>query len=246
MASNNGSAAASLLDVAIRAAVQAGAPRRTVAATAAAVASVVMVELRGSAGARGDASATPSASQKRRLKRKKKAEKEKVALSPSDPHSKEHDASQGECVGDASAPEFTSMPATLTLSSVDEQTPALSPLSEVMSPTMCQHCGQDFPSRKKLFLHLKETGHGKFFAPSCVGDVEAGSSLSAGSFYSQANTSQLSAALADQANGINESSPGGGSASPARSSIPARVVSEAPSYGPLPANQKGPKGRGRQ
>ena len=73
MASDGGlPAALSIVDVAVRAAVLSGAPRRTVAATAAAVASVVMVELRGRVGARGDAIATLSASQKRRLKHKKK------------------------------------------------------------------------------------------------------------------------------------------------------------------------------
>ena len=74
MASDGGFVAASLVDVAVRAAVLAGAPRRTVAATAAAVATAVMVALRLGAGAGGGAAAAPpSASQARRAKRKKKA-----------------------------------------------------------------------------------------------------------------------------------------------------------------------------
>mmetsp|Transcript_77040 Transcript_77040/g.133306 ORF Transcript_77040/g.133306 Transcript_77040/m.133306 type:complete len:196 (+) Transcript_77040:78-665(+) len=84
MASDGGlPAAMSLVDVAVRAAVLAGAPRRTVAATAAAVASVVMAELRGVASARGETSCPPSVSKRRRMKRKKQAEKKKLATSAS-------------------------------------------------------------------------------------------------------------------------------------------------------------------
>ena len=82
MASDGGFAAASLLEVAVRAAVQAGAPRRTVAATAAAVASVVMAGQRSGDGDRGGASAPPSASQRRRNKRKKKAAKAAKQAAP--------------------------------------------------------------------------------------------------------------------------------------------------------------------
>ena len=80
MESNGGLGASALLAEAIRAAVHAGAPRRTVAATAAAVTSV-LVAMCGRDGASGDASATskPSASRRRRLKRQKKAAREAAA-----------------------------------------------------------------------------------------------------------------------------------------------------------------------
>ena len=76
MASDGGFVAASLVDVAVRAAVLAGAPRRTVAATAAAVATAVMVAMRLGAGAGGGAAAAPTASQLRRRKRKTKVARE--------------------------------------------------------------------------------------------------------------------------------------------------------------------------
>ena len=76
MASDGGSVSASLLDVAVRAAVLAGAPRRTVAATAAAVATAVMVAMRNGAGVGGGAADIPTASQLRRTKRKKKVARE--------------------------------------------------------------------------------------------------------------------------------------------------------------------------
>ena len=86
MASDGGAFAASLVDVAVRAAVQAGAPRRTVAATAAAVATAVMVAWRAGAGASGGAAAAPTASQLRRSKRKKKDAREALAAASRQPH----------------------------------------------------------------------------------------------------------------------------------------------------------------
>ena len=79
------SAAASLLDVAIRALVQSGAPRRTVAAIAAAMTSVLLADVRGGTTVRGGATAPPSAAQQRRKKRKMKAAKEKADLVPDIP-----------------------------------------------------------------------------------------------------------------------------------------------------------------
>ncbi len=142
MASNSGlPAAASLLDVAVRAAVQSGAPRRTVAATAAAVASVVMVELRGGAGASGGASAPPSASMRRRTKRKKKAEKERLATSASLPPPTDGEA--GRVVGSGEAPAHVPTSALAPiLSSVVEQPPLLPPLSVNVPRNSCQHCSQ--------------------------------------------------------------------------------------------------------
>ena len=90
MAPDGGFVAASLVDVAVRAAVLAGAPRRTVAATAAAVATAVMVALRLGAGAGGGAAAAlPSASQARRAKRKKKAGREAAAAAARQPQEEE-------------------------------------------------------------------------------------------------------------------------------------------------------------
>jgi len=82
MVSDGGSSASSLLEVAVRAAVQAGAPRRTVAATAAAVASAVMMAQRGDARTGDDASVKMTASKRRRTKRKKKAAREAAAAFP--------------------------------------------------------------------------------------------------------------------------------------------------------------------
>ena len=102
MASNGGLpfAAASLLDVAVRAAVSAGAPRRTVAAIAAAVASVVMADLRSSASASGGASDPPSASKRRRQKRKKQAEKKRLATPASAPECDDGAAGRDEGSGE--------------------------------------------------------------------------------------------------------------------------------------------------
>ena len=80
MVSNGGSVAdfGALVEAAIRAAVLAKAPRRTVAAAAAAVASAVMAELRGRKGSVGEV-AGPSAASRRRKKRKRKRPKRDAA-----------------------------------------------------------------------------------------------------------------------------------------------------------------------
>lgn len=89
MVYNGGSSASSLfvaIDVAVKAAVQSGAPRRTVAATAAAVTQVVIAQLHGDADrTSGRADAAPSVSQRRRMKRKRAAERKKLASSSSVP-----------------------------------------------------------------------------------------------------------------------------------------------------------------
>lgn len=243
MASNNGSSAASLLDVAIRAAVQSGAPRRTVAATAAAVASVVMVELRGDAGARGGATAL-SASQKRRIKRKMKAEKEKVAnSSQSLPNEKE--VNHGAGPGDASAVSSASGPVAPTLSTACGHPPLLAPIAEDTPPTSCQHCGQTFDSRNKLFIHLKESGHSKFYAPRSAGDSASISELSAGSLEASPTSipDQSVAAVADSTeiapNLQNGGSAGSALAAPGARSEP-HVISSSP-----PRSAKLRVGRGR-
>ena len=135
------SAAASLLDVAIRALVQSGAPRRTIAATAAAMASVLLADMRGGAHVRGGASAPPSAAQQRRKKRKLKAAKEIATLDPGLP-----------CSGDVGAPR-TGLGEDL---SAEPTSAVASDFSgEVKPPLRCVHCGLDFLSRNALFGHLQ-------------------------------------------------------------------------------------------
>ena len=74
MASNGDvTAAASLLDAAVRAAITSGAPRRTVAATAAAVASAAMAALRFSSDETLVATVGPAPGQKKKRRRKKKS-----------------------------------------------------------------------------------------------------------------------------------------------------------------------------
>ena len=243
MASNSGSSAASLLDVAIRAAVQSGAPRRTVAATAAAVASVVMVELRGDAGARGSAVAL-SASQKRRIKRKKKAEKEKLATS-SQSLPNEEEASHGAGLGEASAVSPASAPVAPILSPTSGHPPLLPPIAEDMPPNSCQHCGQTFESRNKLFIHLKESGHSQFYAPRSAGDSASVSGLSAGSLEASPTSipDQSVAAVADSTV-IAPNLQNGGSAGSAPAGSGARsephVISSSP---PRSAKLRDGKGR---
>ena len=134
------SAAASLLDVAIRALVQSGAPRRTVAATAAAMTSVLLADARGGT-VRGGAAAPPSAAQQRRTKRKQKAAKEKAELVPALPSSGDggdHGTGHGEG--------RTTEPMSAVASDFS---------GEVMPPLRCLHCSQDFHSRNALFGHLQ-------------------------------------------------------------------------------------------
>ena len=135
------SAAASLLDVAIRALVQSGAPRRTVAATAAAMTSVLLADMRGGANVRGGATAQPSAAQQRRTKRKVKAAKERAELVPGLPSS-----------GDVGVP-GTGLGEGFT---VEPMSAVASDFSgEVMPPLRCLHCSLDFHSRNALFGHLQ-------------------------------------------------------------------------------------------
>lgn len=85
MASNGGlSAAASLVDVAVRAAVASGAPRRTVAATAAAVASAVMAAQHGSGGEVGEAEAPTSKATRKRRRRRNRERQDDVDLAVTD------------------------------------------------------------------------------------------------------------------------------------------------------------------
>ena len=173
MASDGGAFAASLVDVAVRAAVQAGAPRRTVAATAAAVASAVMVAWRAGAGASGGAAAAPTASQLRRSKRKKKIAREALAAASQQPHDMEVDETKvhsGAC--DISSPlaQATALDFALL------RTPPLPALDEHLPPYMCQHCGQSFASRNGLFKHLRASGHGKLFASSTTDSTSSSGS----------------------------------------------------------------------
>ena len=134
-------AASSLLDVAIRALVQSGAPRRTVAATAAAMTSVLLADVRGGASVRGGAAAPPTAAQQRRTKRKQKAAKEKAELVPALPSSGDggdHGTGHGEG--------RTTEPMSAVASDFS---------CEVMPPLRCLHCSQDFHSRNALFGHLQ-------------------------------------------------------------------------------------------
>ena len=170
MASDGGPFAASLVDVAVRAAVLAGAPRRTVAATAAAVAPAVMVAWRAGAGASGGAAAAPTASQLRRSKRKKKIAREALAAASQQPHDMEVDETKvhsGAC--DISSP-------LAQATALDIAATPLPALAEHLPPSLCQHCGQSFSSRNGLFKHLKASGHGNFFAPS-TSDSASGSGL---------------------------------------------------------------------
>ena len=208
-------AAASLVDVAVRAAVAAGAPRRTVASTAAAVASVVMAEMRGGAAARGRATSL-SASQKRRIKRKKKAEKDKMAVSSLQPHLIVGEAGRGDVSG-GDLIHATSLPAALAPDSVVVQPPLPLPTSGGIPRFTCQHCKQAFASRNVLFKHLKESGHSQFFLPSTA-DSESVSGLSAGSLdRTLASIHDVNAAGAALSSVVQASLQDGGNAGSTRS-----------------------------
>ena len=167
------SAAASLLDVAIRALVQSGAPRRTIAATAAAMASVLLADMRGGAHVRGGASAPPSAAQQRRKKRKVKAAKEKAVLVPAIPRSGD-DGDQGTGLGEG----FTAEPTSAVASDLIVAD-GLSPLAppDVTPHYRCVQCSQNFVSRNSLFRHLRQSGHAEFSAPSSLDDADSASGV---------------------------------------------------------------------
>ena len=170
MASDGGSLAASLVDVAVRAAVLAGAPRRTVAATAAAVATAVMVAMRNGAGVGGGAAATPTASQLRRIKRKKKVAREAHAAASRQPHDMEAAETKdhfGACENSTPLAQATALDIAL------QRPPPLPTVAEHLPRNMCQHCGQSFGSRNGFFKHLEDSGHGKSSAPS-VSDSASG------------------------------------------------------------------------
>ena len=152
------SAAASLLDVAIRALVQSGAPRRTVAATAAAMTSVLLADARGGTG-RGGAAAPPTAAQQRRTKRKQKAAKERAVLVPGLPSSGDG-GDQGPGLGEGLTAEPTSAVAA-------DGTPQL----------QCTKCNQDFPSRNALYRHLRQSGHAEFSALRSLDDADSASGV---------------------------------------------------------------------
>ena len=175
MASDGGSLAASLVDVAVRAAVLAGAPRRTVAATAAAVATAVMVAMRNGAGVGGVAAATPTSSQVRRNKRKRKVAREAQAAASRQPH----DMDAAEAKVPAGARETSTLAAQATAFDIAlQRPPPLPTVAEHLPRNLCQHCGQSFASRNGLFRHLEDSGHGEFFAPS-ITDSASGSGLPA-------------------------------------------------------------------
>ena len=245
MASNSGlPAAASLVDVAVRAAVLSGAPRRTVAATAAAVASVVMVELRGGIVDRGAAKTPPTASQRRRTKRKKKAEKEKLAAS-SQPLPTADEASHGREPGGAAADTLAFTPVAPVLGSTAGHPPLLALSTEDVPPTTCQHCGQTFASRNKLFDHLKQTGHSQFFAPRSAGDSASVSGLSAGSLeLSAASIPHQRAAAVAMTTASELGLENGGSAGSALAGSNARINPGVTPTPPQNAKLRDGKGRG--
>ena len=187
--------AMSALDVAIRAAVQAGAPRRTVAATAAAVASVVMAELRCGGGATSGAAASPSAAKRRRTKRKKKAEKERLAATPPDLPAGEAAGrtSEGSGVGITQAPAA----AGAVPGQAEELPPPLASVPEDLPRTQCMSCRVNFASRSALFRHLRESDHGDPYAQG-FGNDDSISERSAGSKGSRASNSQQQRPLAAQ------------------------------------------------
>ena len=153
-------AASSLLDVAIRALVQSGAPRRTVAAIAAAMTSVLLADVRGGASVRGGATAPPSAAQQRRTKRKQKAAKEKAVLVPDLPSSGDggdHGAGHGEG--------RTKMP------------------SSAMASDLSLHLAAVMPQHR--CLHLRQSGHAEFLAPSSLDGANSDSGLSGGTMRSR-------------------------------------------------------------
>jgi len=192
MVSTGGSFAASLLDVAIRAAVQSGAPRRTVAATAAAVTTSVMMAQRGDTGVCGAAAAKPTASQRRRTKRKKKASREaKAAASPLPQQERSMDVENVHAGGDGTSPSVApaSSPGPTT------PLPPQQDLSSQMPRNMCQYCGQIFEARNGLFRHLKESGHDQFFAPSAA-DCESIAGMSV-------TSATQAATLSEQAGGAS-------------------------------------------
>ena len=164
------SAAASLLDVAIRALVQSGAPRRTVAAIAAAMTSVLLADARGGT-VRGGAAAPPSAAQQRRTTRKKKAAKEKAVLVPALPRTGD-DGVQGTGHGEGLTAEPTSAVAS-DLRGADGPPPLVPP--DVTPHYRCVQCSQDFASRNALFRHLRQSGHAEFPAPSSLDDADPAS-----------------------------------------------------------------------
>ena len=164
-------AASSLLDVAIRALVQSGAPRRTVAATAAAMTSVLLADVRGGATVRGGAAAPPTAAQQRRTKRKQKAAKEKAVLVPDLPSTGDG-GDQGTGHGEGRTTEPTSAVAS-DLREADG--PPILALADVMPQHRCEHCSQDFCSRNALFRHLRQSGHAEFLAPSSLDDADSAS-----------------------------------------------------------------------
>ena len=109
MVSNGGPLAPSLLNVAMKAAVQAGAPRRTVAATAAAVASVILAS-GGGAGASGDAAEPMSTSQQRRAKRKKATAKAAKEAAATESNGKEPVGVTAAPLGSAGSPSASAVP----------------------------------------------------------------------------------------------------------------------------------------
>jgi len=178
MASNGGFCPSALVAEAVRAAVQAGAPRRTVAATAAAVTTSVLAAMRGCVGASGSASAeTPSASRRRRIKRKMKAARE-AAASASQPQSDRAGAGLDGDVG--SHQEEPPVPAVAEVPRpVSEQPPLTQPGQENLPRTTCTHCGAEFPSRRKLFEHLRDSGHDKLVDTRSIACSASDSGISA-------------------------------------------------------------------
>ena len=166
-------AASSLFDVAIRALVQSGAPRRTVAATAAAMTSVLLADVRGGACVRGGAAAPPTAAQQRRTKRKQKAAKENAVLVPDLPSTCDG-GDQGTGHGEGRTTKPTSAVASDFSLDLADGPPFLA-LAEVMPQHRCLHCSQDFASRNALFRHLRQSGHAEFFAPSSLDDADTAS-----------------------------------------------------------------------
>lgn len=163
MVSNGGPLAASLLDVAIKAAVQAGAPRRTVAATAAAVTSVILAG--GSVnGASGEATEFLSTSQQRRAKRKKATAKAAKEAAAAESYGKEPDVGATVTqLGSASGLSASAVLASDLTAGLPDPAP--------MPRNRCSYCAAEFASRNQLFKHLKDSGHSKFYDIGADDDV---------------------------------------------------------------------------
>ena len=126
-----------------------------------------------------------------------------------------------------------------------EHPPVLKPIAENTAPTTCQHCGEVFTSRNKLFDHLRTSGHSQFYAPRSAGDSASVSGLSAGSQEPSAASDPLQRAAADAAvaaSGMSQER--GGSTGSAFASLDARSKAVVLPKGSQDATPRLGKGQG--